>query len=65
MLLPNSPVRKIHKCHNCGDISVYFYDPKHNRAFTPEEWETVLIEGIEALRKIIKPLQENPTFFMN
>tara|TARA_R110000787_G_scaffold148_2_gene464 strand:+ start:11669 stop:11866 length:198 start_codon:yes stop_codon:yes gene_type:complete len=63
MLLPNSPVRKIYKCHKCGDISVHFYDPKHNKSFSQEEWRNVLAEGKEALRKILKPLREDPKFF--
>ena len=63
MLLPNSPVRKIHECRKCGDVSVHFYDPKHNKVFSKEEWGNVLSEGKEALRKIIKPLTEDPKFF--
>ena len=43
MLLPNSPVRKIYECHNCGDVSVHFYDPKHNKVFSKEEWSNVLV----------------------
>lgn len=63
MLLPNSPVRKIYECLKCGDISVYFYDPKYNRAYSKNEWEHIVTDGIEALRKILKPLHDNPTFF--
>jgi|TARA_R110000796_G_scaffold228319_1_gene345398 hypothetical protein len=63
MLLPNSPVRKIYECHKCGDVSVHFYDPKHNKVFSGEEWKSVMVDGKEALRKIIKPLKEDPKFF--
>ncbi len=63
MLLPNSPVRKIYECPNCGDVSVYFYDPKYNRAYSKNEWGNIVTDGIEALRKLIKPVHENPAFF--
>jgi len=65
MLLPNSPVRKIHECPKCGDVSLKFYDPQHDRVLTKEEWRDILVEGKEALDKILKPLKENPTFFMD
>tara|TARA_R100001163_G_C5051132_1_gene187910 strand:- start:1109 stop:1306 length:198 start_codon:yes stop_codon:yes gene_type:complete len=64
MLLPNSPVRKIHQCPKCGDVSLKFYDPEHDRVLTKEEWQDILAEGKEALDKILKPLKENPTFFI-
>tara|TARA_R100001163_G_C5048224_1_gene185267 strand:+ start:375 stop:572 length:198 start_codon:yes stop_codon:yes gene_type:complete len=65
MLLPNSPVRKIHECPKCGDVSLKFYDPKHDKVLTKEEWQDILAEGKEALDKILKPLKENPTFFVD
>ena len=65
MILPNSPVRKIHECPKCGDVSLKFYDPQHDRVLTKEEWRDILVEGKEALDKILKPLKENPTFFMD
>ena len=65
MLLPNSPVRKIHQCPKCGDVSLKFYNPEHDRTITQEEWQNILAGGKEVLEKILKPLKENPTFFMN
>ena len=65
MLLPNSPVRKIHQCPKCGDVSLKFYNPEHDRTITQEEWQNILADGKEVLEKILKPLKENPTFFMN
>ena len=65
MILPNSPVRKIHECLKCGDISLKFYNPQHDIVISKEEWQNILAEGNEALDKILKPLKENPTFFMD
>ena len=61
--LPNSPVRKIHECQKCGTISVKFWDNKYDRNYTLEEWSTVRAQGIEALRKIMSPVAEDPKFF--
>jgi len=65
MLLPNSPIRKIHECPKCGDVSLKFYDPSYDKVISKEEWQNILAEGKEALDKILKPLKENPTFFMD
>jgi len=27
MHLPNSPVRKVHECRKCGDVSLKFWNP--------------------------------------
>ncbi len=62
--LPNSPVRKIHECQKCGTISVKFWDNKYDRNYTLEEWSTVRAQGIEALRKIMSPVAEDPKFFL-
>jgi hypothetical protein len=64
MQLPNSPVRKIHECRKCGDVSLKFWNPSLDRVYTKEEWETVKIEGKEALIKILKPLKDTPIFFL-
>ena len=63
--LPESPVRKIFNCPSCGNISIYFYDPKHNRCYTKEEWEVIVTEGNDALYKILQNVRENPMFFAN
>ena len=62
--LPDSPVRKIHECLNCGMISVKFWNDKHDRSFTREEWNTVRAQGIDVLRKIMQPLTADPKFFL-
>jgi|TARA_R110000787_G_scaffold110128_1_gene218770 hypothetical protein len=62
--LPDSPVRKIHECLKCGTISVKFWEKKHDRSFTQEEWNTVRAQGMEALRKIMLPIAEDPKFFL-
>ena len=64
MLLPNSPVRKIHQCPRCGDVSLKFYNPQLDIVISKDEWQNILNEGKEALEKILKPLRENPTFFI-
>jgi len=63
--LPSSPVRKIHECLKCGTISVKFWNDKYNCSYTKHEWETILAEGMESLRKIMKPIQEDPKFFLD
>ena len=62
--LPDSPVRKIHECLNCGMISVKFWDDKYDRSFTREEWNMVRAQGIDVLRKIMQPITEDPKFFL-
>tara|TARA_R100000935_G_C2732924_1_gene122701 strand:- start:8 stop:211 length:204 start_codon:yes stop_codon:yes gene_type:complete len=62
--LPDSPVRKIYECQKCDTISVKFWDDKYNRSFTRDEWNTVRVQGIEALRKIMQPIAEDPKFFL-
>ena len=54
MQLPNSPVRKIHECRKCGDVSLKFWNPSLDQVYTREEWEDIKIEGKEALKKILK-----------
>ena len=39
MLLPNSPIRKIHECPKCGDVSLKFYDPKYSKYFNIEKYK--------------------------
>ena len=65
MFLPNSPVRKISQCPKCGEVSLKFYNPQFNKVLKKEEWEQVLSEGLQALRKILGPVQEDPKFFMD
>ena len=47
MRLPNSPVRKVHECRKCGDVSLKFWNPALDQVYTKEEWETVKMEGKE------------------
>ena len=61
--LPNSPVRKIFKCDNCDNYDVKFFDPKHDRTYTPAEWEKIITEGKEALYKALQVVREDPKFF--
>ena len=64
MHLPNSPVRKIHECRKCGNVSLKFWTPSLDQVYTKEEWEPVKLEGKEALKKILKPLKDTPIFFL-
>ena len=61
--LPNSPVRKIFSCTKCGTISIRFYNPNYDRAYTKSEWEIIMIEGRAALDRILQNVRENPLFF--
>ena len=63
--LPDSPVRKIHECQKCGTISVKFWDNKYDCSFSRDEWSVVRAQGIEALRKIMQPIAEDPKFFLD
>ena len=64
MHLPNSPVRKIHECRKCGNVSLKFWNPTLDRVYTKEEWESVKMKGSEALKRILKPLEDTPIFFL-
>ena len=61
--LPNSPVRKIFSRTKCGTISIKFYNPIHDRAYTKNEWEIILTEGREVLDRLLQNVRENPVFF--
>ena len=61
--LPNSPVKKIYKCPRCGDISIRFYNPVHDRAYSQAEWEKIITDGKEVLYKLLQNVRENPTLF--
>ena len=63
--LPDSPVRKIYECQKCDTVSVKFWDDKYNCSFSRDEWNTVRAQGIEALRKIMQPIAEDPKFFLD
>ena len=60
--LPQSPVRKVYKCRHCGDVSIKFYNPKHDRVYTAEEWEVIMTDGREALDKALRLVREDPKF---
>ena len=61
--LPNSPVRKIFDCPKCGDVSIKFYDSKHDRSYTKNEWEIIVTEGNEILYRLLQTVREDPKFF--
>ena len=61
--LPNSPVRKIVDCPKCGEISIKFYDSKHDRTYTKNEWEIIVTEGEEVLYRLLQTVREDPKFF--
>ena len=63
--LPDSPVRKIHRCIKCNNVSIYFWDPKYDRSVTTDEWMTICEQGKDALRKILQPVAEDPKFFLD
>jgi|TARA_R100001224_G_scaffold80087_1_gene50065 hypothetical protein len=63
--LPNSPVSRISRCFKCNHLSVEFWNPKYNRSYTVEEWLTICEEGKESLRKILKPIVEDPKWFFD
>ena len=61
--LPESPVRKIYKCCNCNNYHFKFFDPKHDRTYTPDEWEQIMTDGRESLDKVLQLRREDPKFF--
>jgi hypothetical protein len=65
MSLPNSPVKKIYECRSCGHVSIKFWNPHYDRTYTKEEWRNILSDGLQALRKILGPVTEDPKFFID
>ena len=63
--LPDSPIRKIYRCNKCKALSVNFWNSKYDRTYTIEEWLTICEEGKDALRKILRPIAEDPKFFLD
>ena len=61
--LPESPVKRIHKCLHCGDVTVRFYDPTHDRAYTADEWEVIITDGQESLEKALALVRDDPKLF--
>ena len=61
--LPESQVRKIYKCGNCNNYHFKFFDPKHDRTYTPDEWEQIMTDGRESLDKVLQLRREDPKFF--
>ncbi len=61
--LPNSPVRKISSCPKCGNVSIKFFDSKHDRSYTKTEWEVLVTEGAAHLYDLLKLVREDPKFF--
>ena len=54
MDLPNSPIKKVTECKNCGSVSVQFWNDTYNKSYTKDEWSFILGSGIEALKKNIR-----------
>jgi hypothetical protein len=44
---------------------VKFWKEQYDRSYTKDEWATILAEGHAVLRKIMKPVQEDPKFFID
>ncbi len=65
MDLPNSPIKKVTECKNCGSVSVQFWNDAYNKSYTKDEWSFILDSGIEALKKILEPLSNDPKFFFD
>ena len=65
MNLPNCHLKKIYECRSCGHVSIKFWNPHYDRTYTKEEWRTILSEGLQALRKILGPVTDDPKFFSN
>jgi len=63
--LPDSPVKSISRCFKCNNLSIEFWNPKHNRSYTVEEWLTICEDGKESLRKILRPIVEDPKWFFD
>jgi hypothetical protein len=63
--LPDSPVKSIRRCFKCNNLSVEFWNPKYNRSYTVEEWLTICEDGKESLRKILRPIVEDPKWFFD
>ena len=63
--LPDSPIRKLHRCPDCNNFSVKFWNSNFDRTYTHQEWLTICEEGKEVLRKILQPIREDPKFFLD
>ena len=63
--LPDSPVKTITRCLKCNKLSIKFWNPKYNRTYTFEEWLTICEDGKESLRKILRPITEDPKWFFD
>ena len=65
MDLPNSPIKKVTECKNCGSVSVQFWNDAYNKSYTKDEWSFILDSGIEALKKILEPLSNDTKLFFD
>ena len=53
----------VFKCDSCENYHIKFFDPKHDRTYTPAEWEQIITDGKEALYKALRVVREDPKFF--
>jgi hypothetical protein len=40
--LPNSPIRDIKHCQQCGRVTIHFLNPKNDVIVKPETWDEML-----------------------
>ena len=45
------------------NVNVKFYNPKHDRAYTADEWEIIMTDGREALEKALRVVSQDPKMF--
>jgi len=44
-------------------VTVRFYNSNFDRSYTPDEWEIIMTDGKEALKKALIVVSEDPKFF--
>ena len=59
MILPNSPVKRIHECTKCGIITVKFWNAHYDRTYTREEW-TKIFQAVDACVTPVLSMGESP-----
>ena len=64
MLLPNSPVRKISQCPKCGEVSLKFYDPQHNKVLKKTRMGTGINRGKRSPKKNFRGLLQKIQSFL-
>ncbi len=65
--LPNSPIRDIKHCQECGRVTIHFLNPKNDVIVKPEIWDEIVRKGFNAMRRHMyiprELLAEDPKFF--